>query len=95
MLCSKIVLFAARMFIGLGGGLHGIVYGVVETITLPQEAEPDRLRCSIIMLAWRSLFAKPGGWGGIRTHGTVARTPVFKTSSLNHSDTRTRTSPEA
>ena len=28
-----------------------------------------------------------GGWGGIRTHGTVSRTPVFKTGSLNHSDT--------
>ena len=28
-----------------------------------------------------------GGWGGIRTHGTVARTPVFKTGALNHSAT--------
>ncbi len=28
-----------------------------------------------------------GGRGGIRTHGTVSRTPVFKTGSLNHSDT--------
>ena len=28
-----------------------------------------------------------GGWGGIRTHGTVSRTPVFKTGSLNRSDT--------
>ena len=35
--------------------------------------------------------AKPGGWGGIRTHGTVARTSVFKTDSLNHSDTHPRT----
>ena len=28
-----------------------------------------------------------GGEGGIRTHGTVSRTLVFKTSSFNHSDT--------
>ncbi len=28
-----------------------------------------------------------GGRGGIRTHGTVAGTLVFKTSSLNRSDT--------
>ena len=28
-----------------------------------------------------------GGEGGIRTHGTVSGTLVFKTSSLNHSDT--------
>jgi len=28
-----------------------------------------------------------GGGGGIRTHGTVARTPVFKTGLFNHSST--------
>ena len=28
-----------------------------------------------------------GGEGGIRTHGTVAGTTVFKTVSFNHSDT--------
>ena len=28
-----------------------------------------------------------GGWGGIRTHGGVAATPVFKTGALNHSAT--------
>ncbi len=33
------------------------------------------------------IFKRHGGWGGIRTHGTVSRTPVFKTGSLNHSDT--------
>jgi hypothetical protein len=31
--------------------------------------------------------SQTGGWGGIRTHGTVARTPVFKTGSFNRSDT--------
>lgn len=33
------------------------------------------------------IFALDGRWGGIRTHGTLSRTPVFKTGSLNHSDT--------
>ena len=28
-----------------------------------------------------------GGQGGIRTHGTVPRTAVFKTAALNHSAT--------
>ena len=28
-----------------------------------------------------------GGWGGIRTHGTLARTAVFKTAAFNHSAT--------
>ncbi len=28
-----------------------------------------------------------GGRGGIRTHGTLARTAVFKTAALNHSAT--------
>ncbi|CUX39536.1 hypothetical protein AGR4C_Cc80311 [Agrobacterium tumefaciens str. Kerr 14] len=33
------------------------------------------------------IFGLNGRWGGIRTHGTLSRTPVFKTGSLNHSDT--------
>src|SRR3569832_345403 len=32
-----------------------------------------------------------GGRGGIRTHGTVSRTPVFKTGALNHSATLPKT----
>jgi hypothetical protein len=28
-----------------------------------------------------------GGWGGIRTHGALAGTPVFKTGALNRSAT--------
>src|SRR4051794_506631 len=28
-----------------------------------------------------------GGWGGIRTHGRVAPTPVLKTGAFNHSAT--------
>jgi hypothetical protein len=39
------------------------------------------------------MFPAPGstltsGWGGIRTPGTVSRTPVFKTGALNHSATQ-------
>ncbi len=30
---------------------------------------------------------KDGGWGGIRTHETLARLPVFKTGAFNHSAT--------
>src|SRR5687767_9371210 len=33
------------------------------------------------------LFDLTGGRGGIRTHGTLAGTPVFKTGALNHSAT--------
>ena len=33
------------------------------------------------------IFYKYGGEGGIRTHGTVAGTLVFKTRALNHSTT--------
>ena len=28
-----------------------------------------------------------GGGGGIRTHGTLSRTPVFKTGAFDHSAT--------
>ena len=28
-----------------------------------------------------------GGWGGIRTHETLPRLPVFKTGAFNHSAT--------
>ena len=34
-----------------------------------------------------STSAAFGGRGGIRTHGTLAGTPVFKTGALNHSAT--------
>jgi hypothetical protein len=36
-----------------------------------------------------------GGWGGIRTHGTLARTAVFKTAALNHSATHPATAGPA
>src|SRR3954464_376962 len=38
--------------------------------------------------AGRNLLKRAsGGRGGIRTHGTLAGTPVFKTGALNHSAT--------
>jgi hypothetical protein len=51
-------------------------------------------RASLATLAsvrnWRVAMRYPqknGGRGGIRTHGQLAPSLVFKTSSLNHSDT--------
>ena len=35
----------------------------------------------------RSTVWNDGGEGGIRTHGTLPRTAVFKTAALNHSAT--------
>src|SRR5829696_7549772 len=35
----------------------------------------------------RMISIGSGGRGGIRTHGTLAGTPVFKTGALNHSAT--------
>ena len=35
----------------------------------------------------QSNYSLHGGWGGIRTPGTLAGTPVFKTGALNHSAT--------
>ena len=36
---------------------------------------------------WRGVAELFGGRGGIRTHGTLAGTPVFKTGALNRSAT--------
>lgn len=33
------------------------------------------------------LWRRYGGWGGIRTHETVSRLPVFKTGAFNRSAT--------
>src|SRR5687768_3465427 len=37
--------------------------------------------------AWNIVERAVGGWGGIRTHETVARLPVFKTGAFNRSAT--------
>src|SRR6266480_499372 len=38
-------------------------------------------------MPWVFQSGEIGGGGGIRTHGTVAGTAVFKTAALNHSAT--------
>src|SRR5687768_16214189 len=35
----------------------------------------------------KNIMQVDGGWGGIRTHGELAPTAVFKTAALNHSAT--------
>src|ERR1700676_3872751 len=42
---------------------------------------------ALLGLMWRCVAWGTGGRGGIRTHGTLAGTPVFKTGALNHSAT--------
>ena len=37
--------------------------------------------------ACTAVISDAGGWGGIRTHETLARLPVFKTGALNRSAT--------
>ena len=36
------------------------------------------------------IIIKNGGWGGIRTHGMLSHTPVFKTGTFNRSVTHPR-----
>jgi hypothetical protein len=44
---------------------------------------------SYVVTSRRSAFgaAADGGWGGIRTHETLSRLPVFKTGAFNRSAT--------
>ena len=49
-------------------------------------AEPPKRRANFIYREFAVLFGS-GGEGGIRTHGTVARTPVFETGPIDHSGT--------
>src|SRR5713226_5240473 len=39
------------------------------------------------LLTTHRIFIFCGGWGGIRTHGELAPTPVFKTGAFNRSAT--------
>lgn len=55
------------------------ILGPLHILTTRRK-HPARSRC-------HERFWLNGRWGGIRTHGTLSRTPVFKTGSLNHSDT--------
>src|SRR5579862_8644524 len=50
------------------------------------EATTTGLPCDTFVI--NSVFrVETGGWGEIRTHGTLAGTPVFKTGALNRSAT--------
>ncbi len=42
--------------------------------------------CLLINLADHCPLYSLGGEGGIRTHGTLTRTPIFKTGALNQLD---------
>ena len=50
---------------------------------------PLYIRLCVGWKKWKlcNYFNGCGGRGGIRTHGTLAGTPVFKTGALNHSAT--------
>ena len=48
---------------------------------------PKKTLAFIINNLLTSSLPKGGGWGGIRTHETVSRLPVFKTGAFNHSAT--------
>ena len=50
----------------------------------PQQQLRRRVRCRAVR---HGLALENGGWGGIRTHGGLAPTAVFKTAALNHSAT--------
>jgi hypothetical protein len=52
--------------------------------TAQSRRTPNRVQGTEIMANFENMI---GGRGGIRTHGTLAGTPVFKTGALNHSAT--------
>ena len=47
----------------------------------------DRWSDNFQIIVFIKKRGKTGGWGGIRTHGELAPTPVFKTGALNRSAT--------
>ena len=82
---------------GKGAGIERPVPGILSrrdaADVIPPKALPegspkrrsDRNPLKGVRLLCR--FGRNGGWGGIRTHGALARTPVFKTGALNRSAT--------
>jgi hypothetical protein len=48
---------------------------------------PTFTSCGLKPLRARLCEALQNGWGGIRTHGTLTSTPVFKTGAFNRSAT--------
>jgi hypothetical protein len=60
------------------------------TVKLPCGGRGDCLVGAVPFVGFRWLVEQTvaaGGWGGIRTHGTLARTAVFKTAAFNRSAT--------
>jgi hypothetical protein len=57
----------------------------------PETLANNELKCASVFWDCSDSYEQSktitGGQGGIRTHGELAPSLVFKTSSLNHSDT--------
>jgi hypothetical protein len=60
---------------------------VIEKIGTPKGNRTPVTAVKGALPAGGALHGTIGGWGGIRTHGRVAPTPVFKTGALNRSAT--------
>ena len=58
------------------------IYGDYE-----EELEEVEEKLSFPKVLWHLLNSRYGGGGGIRTHGRVAPSPVFKTGTFNRSVT--------
>ena len=69
-------------------------------IDAPQSPVKSQANCKTVLILpkvfyeFKLLCRMAGGRGGIRTHGRLAPTAVFKTAALNHSATLPRHSPE-
>jgi hypothetical protein len=58
-----------------------------EALRIALPAVNSKSRCEKIAVRASALRGLGGGRGGIRTHGWLAPSPVFKTGALNHSAT--------
>jgi hypothetical protein len=58
-------------------------YGHADCGRAPPEERDGASHCGMLRRRARC----KSGWGGIRTHGGLSPTPVFKTGALNHSAT--------
>src|SRR5579875_2574459 len=82
---SAMAAFLARVVvveIGIGTDLR---FGTTVTLTIFVAVVQALAFFSAPHLAW---ISRHGGRGGIRTHGRLSPTAVFKTAALNHSATR-------
>ena len=72
---------------------HRLAICSAEQISL-RRSNPTRKQCRLLSrfrlrkkAPWRVLLFSTSGSGGIRTHGPVSQTPVFKTGTFDHSVT--------